>query len=451
MTKNEHFDTAKQILDAVGGKENISSMQHCMTRLRMVIIDHSKVDVDALNEINLVKGTNEAAGQLQVILGVGVVNKVYKEASALVGKLEKVEVEGGNFVQRVSRIAGDIFISLLPAIVATGLFLGLREFLSGLGIYQTGTSWDTLILILTYTVFQFLPALVGMSAMKKFGGTPLYGLVIGLMLVSPFLPGAGGVAKGNAEALLVNFAGIEYQLTNFQSAVIPAVFISFIAAQIEKYLNRKVPDILNLFVVPFATIGISFFLALFAVGPVTNIIENGIVDIYVTILNAPLGIGGFIIGGFQQILVITGMHHALWIIDINLVEAGANVMQGIRNASVLGQAGAAASFIFFAIKEKDKGVALPAALSGILGITEPAIFGLTLPYQKPFLFGCLGSALGGMTAVIFNVAPPAMGVAGLTGFLVQTNETLFGYILVTLVSFIVPFVLTAVWAKKQIK
>ncbi len=454
MAQQVHIDAANHILNAVGGKDNIITVQHCMTRLRFELKDNSKFKEEKVKENDLVKGVNISAGQHQLIIGVGVVNKVYKEFANIIGDINNtddsdVNIAGGNLLQKISRLFGDIFIPILPAIVATGLFLGLRDFAINVEIYETGTSWDTLFLILTYTVFQFLPAFVGLTAMKKFGGTPVIGLLIGLMLVSPFLPGAGAVGKGNAEALLVNFAGFSYHVTNFQSAVLPAVIIAYIAANIEKFLNKKVPDILNLFVVPFLTIGLSFFIALFVVGPITSTIENAFVTFYINILNAPLGIGGFIIGGLQQVLVISGMHHALWVIDINLVEQGANVMQGIRNASVLGQGGAVAAFIWFAVKKEDRSIAIPATLSSTLGITEPAIFGLTLPYRVPFLYGCLGSALGGMTAVVFKVAPPAMGVAGITGFLVQTPDTLMGYIFVTIVSFGVPFVLTAMWAKKE--
>lgn len=449
---NEFKIAAEEIIEAVGGLDNIQSVQHCMTRLRLVVSDRKVVKDEKLENIKLVKGLNDASGQLQIILGTGIVNKVYKEVNKIFqesGK-EQTEVKGGNLLQRISRLFGDIFIPIIPVIVASGVLMGVRSYLLGAGMLTPDSSWFKVLAVLIDTGFAFLPALVAWSATKKFGGSPVLGLVLGLMLISPNLPAAPAVAKGAAQPLAMTIFGINFALKGYQGSVLIAVVAGFLISFVEEKVRKIVPNVVDMIFTPILTLAISFFVILFGIGPVVQIIESGIVSFFTFVLTIPYGIGGFITGGLQQPLVITGMHHGLWILDINFLnETGQNLYQPIRNASVLGQAGACLAFSIFSKNLKMKSNSLASSIAALFGITEPAIFGTTLVYGVPFLFGMLGSALGGMFSTALNFSAPGMGAAGIPGMLYFLGGGLPTYLLQSFITLIVPFVLTAMYIKKK--
>ena len=446
-------ETAENILNCVGGIENVLQAAHCATRLRLVLKDFSKVEEAGVKEISLVKGASESGGQYQIILGTGIVNKVYKEFLEITGTTEggeAVEGKGGNTVQRISRMFGDIFLPVIPVIVASGILMGVRSFLTSSGLMATDSSWYNIMAILIDTGFSFLPALICYSAAKKFGGSPILGFVLGLMVISGSLPAAGAVGKGNAEPMLVNLLGITFKLTGFQGSVLVAIVGGWLIAKIENLCRKFVPNVFDIILTPILTLGITLFAILFGVGPVIHVIEDGVVGAFQLLIQLPMGIGGFIIGGLQQILVILGIHHGLWVIDINFLEQmGTNMYMPIRTAAVVGQAGVVTAFFFFAKDKKLKALAGSASIAAWFGITEPAIFGITLPYSATFILGCIGSAFGGLFSALIQLSASGMGVSAIPGYLLFLNGGVVQYTMVCLISAGTSFVLTAIYLKKK--
>lgn len=449
---NEFVAVAQELIDKVGGIDNIQSVQHCMTRLRLTLKDRGLVRDDELKEMQFVKGVNDSSGQFQVIFGTGIVNKVYKEVNKIFeaeGK-EEIEAKGGNAVQKISRLFGDIFIPIIPVIVASGVLMGVRSYLTGAGILATDSAWYQVLAILIDTGFSFLPALVAWSATKKFGGSPALGIVLGLMLISPILPAAGAVGRGNIEPLMVNFMGISFALKSYHGSVLVAVVAGWLVSFIEEKIRKLVPNVVDMILTPILTLAIAFFIIIFGMGPVVQILEGLLVSAFNFLFTISFGIGGFIVGGLQQLLVITGLHHALWVIDINFLEEfGTNLYQPVRNASVLGQAGACMAFALFAKDNKLKSNSVASTVAALFGITEPAIFGTTLVYGIPFLFGMLGSAAGGMFSTAIGLAAPGMGAAGIPGILYFIGEGLPLYLIQSAITIIVPLFLTSMYIKKK--
>lgn len=264
-------ETAEKILLYTGGVGNVMQAAHCATRLRLVLRDPKKVREAELKDLPLVKGMIESGGQFQIILGTGIVNKVYKEFTALAGEgagesLEKgagdgtgngaqIEAKGGNGIQRISRMFGDIFLPVIPVIVASGILMGVRSFLTGSGLMATDSNWYNIMAILIDTGFSFLPALICYSAAKKFGGSPILGFVLGLMVISSTLPAAGAVGKGNAEPMLIQLLGITFKLTGFQGSVLVAIVGGWLTAKIENMCRRFVPNVFDIILTPILTLG----------------------------------------------------------------------------------------------------------------------------------------------------------------------------------------------------
>ncbi|WDC84254.1 PTS transporter subunit EIIC [Caloramator sp. mosi_1] len=329
--------------------------------------------------------------------------------------------------------------------------MGIRSYLQGANLLNTNSPWYSILAILIDTGFTFLPALVAWSATKKFGGTPVLGIVIGLMLISSNLPAAGAVGRGKAQPLMVSLLGVKFALKGYQGSVLVAVLAGWLVSFVEEKVRKFVPNVVDMILTPILTLTITLFIILFGIGPVTRLLEEMIVAIFRFLFTLPLGIGGFIIGGLQQILVITGLHHALWIIDINFLDkTGFNLYQPVRNASVLGQAGACMAFAIFARNKQLKTNSIASTISALFGITEPAIFGTTLVYGIPFMFGVLGSAIGGLFSTSIGLAAPGMGTAGIPGILYFLGSNkLYLYLLQSIITIAVPLVLTAFYIKKK--
>lgn len=394
-------ETAEKILLYTGGVENVMQAAHCATRLRLVLRDPKKVREAELKDLPLVKGMIESGGQFQIILGTGIVNKVYKEFTALAGEgagesLEKgagdgtgngaqIKAKGGNGIQRISRMFGDIFLPVIPVIVASGILMGVRSFLTGSGLMVTDSNWYNIMAILIDTGFSFLPALICYSAAKKFGGSPILGFVLGLMVISSTLPAAGAVGKGNAEPMLIQLLGITFKLTGFQGSVLVAIVGGWLTAKIENMCRRFVPNVFDIILTPILTLGISLFVILFGVGPVIHVVEAGVVT----------------------------------------------------------------SFFCFAKDKKLKALAGSSSIAAWFGITEPAIFGITLPYSVTFVLGCIGSAFGGLFSALMHLSATGMGVSAIPGYLLFLNGGAVEYTLVCLISAGISFVLTAVYIKKK--
>lgn len=351
-------------------------------------------------------------------------------------------------MQKVSKTLGDIFIPIIPVLVATGLFIGLRGFVINLG-YQLNPNVELFSEILTDIVFMFLPVLVSWSTVKAFGGRPVVGIVLGLMLVAPQLPSAWDVSEG-VEPLKITVFGMQLALKGYQGSVIPALFVGIIAAKIEKLLQKVVPEVLEIIIIPFLTLLISVFLGLFIIGPFMNGVEQHVLEAFTSFLNLPFGIGGFIIGGVNQIIVITGMHHALAALEIKLLsQTGLNPFNAAITGAIAAQ-GAAALAVALKTKNRTKrSLYISSAVPAFLGIGEPAIFGVNLRLIKPFIFALIGGSVAGGFSSMIGLAGNGMGITVLPGILLYLNENIIGYILTNLIGIVVSFALTYLFFEEE--
>lgn len=452
MTEKE---IAQALIPLVGGRENIISVMHCATRLRIVVSDKDKIQVKEVENLDKVKGSFFNAGQYQIIFGTGLVNRVYEAVMNELGLQPEAAVDDkpakpvtGNRFQRAIRMFSDVFVPIIPVLVATGLFMGLRGLLTQdavLGVFGM-TSDDIpqqLLLftqILTDTAFSFLPALVCWSTFKNFGGSPVIGIVLGLMLVSNSLPSAYDVGSGTAEPLI--FFGF-IPVAGYQGSVLPAFATGVLAAKFEKFLRKHVPDAIDLIVTPFLTLLVGILLAMFVLGPILHTVENGVLFVVEGLLTLPMGIGGLIYGSFGQLLGIFGIHHILNFLEISmLAKDGWNYLNPIGTCGNVAQAGAVLAVAIKAHSAKTKQVAYPSCLSALLGITEPAVFGVNLRFVKPFVMSMIGGGVGGFLASLFGLRATGMSITGIPGTLLYLNEQLPLYIFVNVVAFAVAFVCT---------
>lgn len=448
----ENREIAEKVIQLAGGSENIQSVAHCATRLRIITADKEKIDMKAVEELDKVKGSFFNSGQYQIIFGTGLVNKIYDEVQSLLGdrtasNAAPVKKEGNAF-QRAVRIFGDVFVPIIPVLVATGLFMGLRglltqeAFLSMFGMCGDSLP-DNLILftqVLTDTAFAFLPALVCWSTFRIFGGNPVIGIVIGLMLVNPALPNAYEVGQQTASPLY--FFGF-VPVVGYQGSVLPAFITGIVGSRIEKYLKKKIPDSLDLIITPFLTMLSGIILALFVIGPVFHQVELVVLTIVENLLVLPLGLGGLIYGCFGQLLGIFGIHHILNFLEISMLsQTGWNMLNPIGTCGNMAQAGAVLAVAIKSRNVKMKQIAFPSAFSATLGITEPAVFGVTLRLGKPFIMSMIGGGVGGFLASILGLKATGMALTGIPGTLLYLNEQLPVYILVNIAAMATAFALT---------
>lgn len=453
--KKDPVSTAQAILDAFGGKDNVVSATHCATRLRVGLKDASLVNEKAMQEIPGVAGYFCKSGQHQVILGTGFVNKVCAEFQKMTGLAdgEEAPAAGGQKItfQSVTKMISDIFIPIIPVLLATGILMGLRSLLISLGI-SFSPEFDKVYTVLTDTAYTFIPVLVAWSACKKFGGSPIMGIVLGLMLVSPYLPDKWAVVNGTAEALHFAFGPMTLNITGYQSSVIPALFMGFFAAALEKKLHKMVPDILDMLLVPFLTLLVSLVIGLFAVGPVLSGIEQALTNLILQMLKLPFGIGGIAYGGLIQILCSVGMHHTVTPIIVSLyTETGVDYINPMGSAAIAGQLGAGLAIVLMTRDKMKRANRIPALIPALFGISEPVMYGLTFPRIKPFFMGCLGGAVGGGFAAIVGLCAKGTGASMLPGMLLYLQGGMLQYIIVLVLSVGVGFAGTWLMMRREME
>jgi len=444
MTNTE---IAKKVIEALGGRENVNSVAHCATRLRVMVKDEAKINKDAIENLEKVQGAFFNSGQYQIIFGTGTVNKMYDEVVALglpTSSKDEMKAEAakqGNWFQRAIRTFGDVFVPIIPVIVATGLFMGVRGLLNALGM-TLPEDVTTYTQILTDTAFIILPGLVVWSTFRVFGGNPAVGIVLGMMLVSGSLPNAWAVASGG-EVTAMNFFGF-IPVVGLQGSVLPAFIIGVVGAKFEKAVRKVVPDVLDLLVTPFVTLLVMSILGLFIIGPVFHVVENYILLGTKAILNLPFGLGGFLIGGVHQVIVVSGVHHIFNLLEVQLLAADhVNPFNAIITAAMTAQGAATVAVGVKTKNPKLKTLAFPAALSAFLGITEPAIFGVNLRFRKPFFLSLIAGAIGGGLASILGLAGTGNGITIIPGTMLYIgNGQLPQYLLMVAVSFALGFALT---------
>ena len=458
----ENKDIAKAVIEAIGGRDNVSSVAHCATRLRVMVKDEGKINKEVIENLDKVQGAFFNSGQYQIIFGTGTVNKIYDEVVALglptssTGEQKAEAAKKGNWFQRAVRTFGDVFVPILPAIVATGLFMGIRGAINNdtiLGLFGTtskafaASDFYTYTVVLTDTAFAFFPALISWSAFRVFGGNPVIGIVLGLMLVNTALPNAWDVASGAAKPIM--FFGF-IPVVGYQNSVLPAFFIGLLGAKLEKWLHKKIPDVLDLLVVPFLTFLVMSVLGLFVIGPIFHSLENVILAATKAILALPFGLAGLILGGVHQLIVVTGVHHIFNLLEAQLIaNEGKDAFNAIITAAMTAQAGATLAVGVKTKSKKLKALAFPAALSAGLGITEPAIFGVNLRYGKPFVLGLVAGAAGGWLASILGLAGTGFGITIIPGTLLYLNGQVLQYIFMVLVTTGLGFGLTYAFGYKD--
>ena len=489
-------EIAKKVIEALGGRENVNSVAHCATRLRVMVKDEGKIDKNTVENLEKVQGAFFNSGQYQIIFGTGTVNKIYDEVVALglpTSSKDDMKAEAakqGNWFQRAIRTFGDVFVPILPAIVATGLFMGVRRAIAQdqvLSLFGTtadafkSTDFYTYTVVLTDTAFAFFPALICWSAFRVFGGNPIIGLVLGLMMVNSALPNAWDVA-GQATKFAVDpskdildkianmdvlgslkfasevtatkahpiyFFGF-IPVVGYQNSVLPAFFVGLFGAKFEKWLHKKIPDVLDLLLVPFLTFLVMSILGLFVIGPVFHIVESYVLNGTEFLLSLPFGLAGLIIGAVHQLIVVTGVHHIFNLLESQLVsQTGKDPFNAIITAAMTAQAGATLAVAVKTKSKKLKALAFPAALSAGLGITEPAIFGVNLRFVKPFVIGLGAGAVGGWLASIMGLAGTSFGITIIPGTLLYLNGQLLQYIFMVVLTTGLSFVLTYMFGYKD--
>lgn len=405
---------AREIYENLGGRENLVSAAHCATRLRLVTVDNSKIDMKKLEDVEGVKGVFSNNGQLQLIIGTGTVNKVYDEFLKVSGMTAatKEEVKAAAaakqpIFKRMIKALGDVFVPILPAIVASGLMMGLVEALGKAIPSFAGSDWYGILDLFANTAFTFLPVLIAVSAARVFGGNIFLGAVIGMIMIHPNLINAWSVAGMDASEIPVwHILFFDIRQVGYQGHVIPVIIAVWLMCQIEKWLHKHVPEMLDLFVTPLVTVLVTGFLTLAILGPIFSTAENYILDFAQWIITVGHGIGSMIMGALYPLTVVCGIHHMY-----NVIEAG--------------------------------------MLSAALGITEPAIFGVNLRFVKPLICGMAGGAAGALLGSIFHIGATSYGVTGIPGFLITLDYTV-QYAIVLAVSFAIAFILTwIVWKEEE--
>ena len=466
--------SAEEILKAIGGEENLDAMAHCATRLRLVLNDESKVDEDTLSNMDVVKGTFSTGGQYQIIIGSGTVNKVFNELEKITGKEASTTSEVKdksskhmNPFQKFVKMLSDIFVPIIPAIVAGGLllnniFTAKDLFYDGKSIIDVHSQFSGLadmINIFANAPFTLLPILIGFSAAKRFGGNPYLGAALGMILVHPGLMSAYDFPKALEEGKAIphwDVFGLHINEVGYQGQVLPMLVATYILATIEKWLRKVIPTVLDNLLTPLLSIFITAFITFLFVGPVTRQLGYWLSDGLTWLYEFGGAIGGLIFGLLYAPIVITGMHHSFIAVETTLIadatKTGGSFIFPIATMSNIAQGGAALA-AFFIIKQnkKLKGVASAAGISALLGITEPAMFGVNLKLRYPFIGAVAGSGIGAAYISFFKVKAIALGTAGLPGF-ISINPTHAGwlhYLIGMLIAFVVSVVVTLVLSRRK--
>ena len=458
----DYTKTAQEILGYVGGSKNIVSAAHCATRLRLVIADNSKADKEAIENVDGVKGVFEASGQLQIILGTGTVNKVFDEFIAIAGitastkaEAKEAAAEKQNWFMKAIKLLGDIFVPIIPAIVASGFLMGIMnalDFMNANGFLAIDTSSSIYVFanLFSNIAYTFLQILIAFSAAKAFGANQYLGAVIGMIMIHPSLQNAYTVATEGVQQTQSVFFGLYHiDMVGYQGHVIPIIIAVWILSVLEKKLHKVVPAALDLFVTPLVSVFVTGYLTLSIVGPIFVWGENAILGAIQWMLTLPLGLGSLIMGGLYAPTVVTGIHQMYTAIDIGqLAKYGVTYWLPLASAANVAQGAAALAVGVKSKDQKIKSLALPSSLSAFMGITEPAIFGVNLRFFKPFIAGCIGGGCGALYASLVHLGAKGTGVTGIFGILLCLNQPL-QYIIEMVISVGVAFVISFIIYKDK--
>ena len=458
---------AEQLLGLVGGKENINAVTHCMTRMRFVLADPSKADIKGIEALPSVKGSFTQAGQFQVIIGNDVAEffDEFTKISGIEGVSKDVAKKAAksnqNPVQRVMSNLAEIFAPLIPALIVGGLILGFRSFIGEVNLFNDGTqsladisqfwagTYDFLWLI-GEAVFHFLPVAICWSVVKKMGGTEVLGIILGICLVSPQLLNAYSVAS-TTDIPVWDFGFFTMEKIGYQAQVIPAMLAAFVLVYLERFFKKITPEYISMIVVPFFSLVLSVIIAHAVVGPIGWRIGDAISNVVYAGLTGNLRwIFAPIFGLLYAPLVITGLHHMTNAIDTTLAnQFGGTMLWPMIALSNIAQASAVLAMIVLQKNERDRQVSIPACISGYMGVTEPALFGVNLKAGFPFVCGMIWSAIAATISVGSGVMAFSVGVGGLPGFLSIMPQYWVPFFLAMAAAIVIPFVLTLIVGKKK--
>ena len=456
MANQNYAEVAKAILSAIGGAENVNSAAHCATRLRLVLKDESKVDQAAIEKMDIVKGVFSTAGQFQIIIGQGTVNRVYAELASLAGiqemstaDVKDAAMEKLNPFQRFCRMLSNIFVPIIPAIVAAGLLMGILGVVDKVGLGHLKEEWWFMLLdMFSSAAFNFLPILIAISAAKQFKCNPYLAATIGGIMIHPALQNAWTQGTGYETVSVMGL--FDMPLLGYQGTVLPILIVIFVMSYVEKYTRKFVPKMLDILLTPLITVLVTGFLALVVVGPFANWIGDGI-SIFLQYALNNFGIfAGIIFGGLYSAIVISGIHHSFHAIELGLIAStGFNTLLPIWAVANFAQGGAALAVYFKTKNKKMKAISLPAAISCTMGITEAAIFGVNLRYRKPFIGAAIGGAAAGAYVVFTHVKMTAVGVTALPAIAITTADTMVNYCIGLVIAGAVAFIATWIMGIKE--
>ncbi len=454
--RQRYLAISEKLAELVGGKKNIQGIAHCATRLRIVLENNDVVDLKAIEDLDLVKGVFVAGDQLQIIFGAGLVNDVYEVFKDYTGKagmsLSDLKTEANkkmNPLQRIIKALSDVFIDIMPGILAAALLTGLSGVLTNLDAVQNNATLygiTRLINISSGAIFGFLPLAVAYSACKRFGGRPILGIVVGCIMLSPSLTDAYAAAQGTAEVTTLHIFGLGVDLVGFQGGIIVALLMGVVTAKLDIFFEKKVPEVVRLLVSPLLTTLVSAILLFTVVGPVGRGLASGLTGALVW-MTQNLGVFGYaIFAGLQQLVVITGLHHIFGAIEAQLLaDTGRNILNPLMSVAIIGQGGAVLGYLSRNYKDaRTKELCIPSFISVLFGITEPALFGINLRFKYPLIGGCIGGAIGGAIVYFTNLAALGFGTTVLPGIALAdpANNGYVSYIIAHAAALAAGFTLT---------
>lgn len=425
--KQRYEKIASEIVRLAGGRDNILGVAHCATRLRLVLEDNDKADTAAIERVDLVKGVFVAGDQLQIIFGAGLVNDVCQILaesihmdSMSLGDLKTKANKRMNPLQRAVKALSDVFIEIMPGILAAALLTGLSSVLGNLEFVENNDTLygiSTLINIASGAIFGFLPLCVAYSTVKRFGGRPIMGIVMGCIMLSGSLADAYAAAQGTVDVTVLHIFGLPVELVGFQGGIIVALLIGVVTAKLDIFFEKKVPEVIRLLVSPLLTTLVSSFLLFMIIGPVGRGLASGITAALVWMTQNLGALGYAVFSGVQQLIVITGLHHVFGAIESQLlVDTGRNFLNPLMSVAIIAQGGAVLGCLAGHLKDaRAKELCIPSFISVLFGITEPALFGVNLRYRYPLIGGCIGGAVGGVIVYVTNLAALGFGTTVVPG------------------------------------
>ena len=444
---------------------------HCATRLRLILNNNDRADLKAIEKIDLVKGVFIAGDQLQIIFGAGTVNNVYDsfieetgKGEMSLGEVKAVASQKQNWFQKSIKSLSDVFVEIIPGLLAAALLMGITGLLSQQGIfgeqsivemYPALAGLNRFIQIASTGIFTILPLLVAYSATKRYGGSPVLGLVIGAIMLHPDLANAYSAANGSVEPEVINLFGLKVELVAFQGGIIIALMMGFVTAKLDKFFNKKIPDMVKLFLSPISTVIVATFLLFTIIGPIGRELAN-IVTTSLLWSTENLGILGYMLfAGIQQIIVITGLHHVIGAVEAQLIaDTGRNFIMPLMSIALIAQGGAVLGYLYLKWKDdKTKQICISSFGSVLFGISEPAIFGVTLKNKFPLIAGCLAATLGGAYIYITKVSAIGFGATAIPGLAIVAaeNNGHLNYLIAHLIALLAGAIFTILYGKVKLK